>query len=341
MARRGAALRASLIAVTVAVVSAAAQVRIGWLLANRAAQARADASPSRTPGEAPAGQLTRRGLGGLFSAHRVAAAAGDGRSSAGTLRLACPRRALRSPKRRACARGAADLHGRAALHVQAATAQLDYQMRPLGSHPCAPLLHLQLAPCSHSRAHNQHAHTTHHKTQHTQAQTEQGDPGGSYRAAYGYVLCDPGTTVSPKSTADVALAVKQALGDAARDGKALKIRASRHKFHTTTSLACPDQQYAFPGTPPANGSAGAAPANGGGSGGGVHSGVLALAVLHDNMDRVLEHDPVKFTMTVGAGMRVNQLLPEATRLNMSVMVSHLLLSCSYLTHVTNETQFVI
>lgn len=96
MARRGAALRASLIAVTVAVVLAAAQVRIGWLLANRAAQARADASPSRTPGEAPAGQLTRRGLGGLFSAHRVAAAAGDGRSSAGTLRLACPRRALRS-----------------------------------------------------------------------------------------------------------------------------------------------------------------------------------------------------------------------------------------------------
>ncbi len=36
--------------------------------------------------------------------------------------------------------------------------------------------------------------------------------------------------------------------------------------------------------------------------------------------QVLSYDPVKFTMTVGTGMRINQLLPEATRHNMSVMV---------------------
>jgi hypothetical protein len=151
----------------------------------------------------------------------------------------------------------------------------------------------------------------------------------------------------------VARAVKTYLAEAAKTGKTLKVRASRHKFHTTTSLACPDQQYAVP-----NGTV-------------DHNGVLAVALLHDTMDKVgraqgagagegaggvpaaathrggdahsaaavtprpdknhplclaaspskvLEFDAAKHTMTVGAGMRLNQLLPEATKLNMSVMV---------------------
>ena len=126
------------------------------------------------------------------------------------------------------------------------------------------------------------------------------------------MLCEPDATVSPLTTADVALAVTKALADARKAGKALRVRASRNKFHTTTTLACPDQTKPHPG---ANGTT-------------VESlkahhatdGFYALAVLHDGMDKVISYDPVKFTMTVGAGMRVKQLLEEATRLNMSVMV---------------------
>jgi len=119
----------------------------------------------------------------------------------------------------------------------------------------------------------------------------------------GYVVCDPGITVSVNSTVAVAAAVKKYRAEAEKTGKTLKIRASRHKFHTTTSLACPDQQYAVP-----NGSL-------------SHEGVLAVAILHDGLDKVLAVDPIKHTMTVGAGMRLNQLLPAATKYNMSVIVS--------------------
>jgi hypothetical protein len=87
----------------------------------------------------------------------------------------------------------------------------------------------------------------------------------------GYVVCDPGVTVSPKSTAGVAYAVKKYIAEAATAGLALKIRASRHKFHSTTTLACPDQE---------------APLIGNGTGGVKHGGVLAVAILHDNMDKV-------------------------------------------------------
>jgi hypothetical protein len=219
-----------------------------------------------------------------------------------------------------------------------------------------------------------------------QGQTLPGDKPGSYRAAYGalscagralppaaaapgaaasgahaahagrapstpptppktgYVVCDPGITVDVASTADVVTAVKKYLSEAARAGQALKIRASRHKFHTTTSMACPDQQYAQPnGTVP-------------------HGGVLAVALLHDKLDKVgrraepgapalgppaaaelstagtgaltpagppppapfpaqvLEVDPATYTMKIGAGMRLSQFLEAATAHKMSVMV---------------------
>jgi hypothetical protein len=59
-------------------------------------------------------------------------------------------------------------------------------------------------------------------------------------------VCDPGITLSPKTTATVAYWVKHYLQAAAKAGKTLKIRASRHKFHSTTSLACPNQEFAMP-----------------------------------------------------------------------------------------------
>jgi FAD/FMN-containing dehydrogenase len=100
------------------------------------------------------------------------------------------------------------------------------------------------------------------------------------------------------------------IAEAARAGKDLKIRASRHKFHTTTSLACPDQTFANGTDPPA----------GSGAPAGHAPNVMAVAILHDKMDKVLAVDPENFRMTVGAGMRINQLLPAATAANMSVMV---------------------
>jgi hypothetical protein len=128
-------------------------------------------------------------------------------------------------------------------------------------------------------------------------------------------VCEPGITLAPKTTATVAYWVKNYVQSAARAGKALKIRASRHKFHSTTSLACPNQEYALPDAL-GRGPAGPPAPKGGHKGGGV----LAVAILQDNMDRVISADEGARTMTVGAGMLVSQLLAEATKRNMSVLV---------------------
>lgn len=50
---------------------------------------------------------------------------------------------------------------------------------------------------------------------------------------------------------------------------------------------------------------------------------MTVAILHDKMNNTLSHDPDKYIMTIGAGMKIRELTSEATRLNMSVFIGTL------------------
>jgi hypothetical protein len=51
-----------------------------------------------------------------------------------------------------------------------------------------------------------------------------------------------------------------------------------------------------------------------------NAGVLSVAILNDKLNGVLAVDPAAHTMTVGAGMDMNQLFKHATDNKMSVQV---------------------
>lgn len=51
--------------------------------------------------------------------------------------------------------------------------------------------------------------------------------------------------------------------------------------------------------------------------------VMTVAILHDNMNTTLAHNPESYTMTIGAGMKIRELTSEATRLGMSVFIGTL------------------
>ncbi|KAI8475634.1 MAG: hypothetical protein J3K34DRAFT_517253 [Monoraphidium minutum] len=135
-------------------------------------------------------------------------------------------------------------------------------------------------------------------------------------AARGNVLCNPGVTLAPRSTEWVAYNVRRYVADAARANKTLKVRASRNGFHSSTSLPCPGRAAA-----PAAGGAPAAGAAGGGAPG--SGGVMAVAILLDNLDQVISYDAAAMALTVGAGMTVGRLLKEATARNASVLLGAL------------------
>lgn len=76
-------------------------------------------------------------------------------------------------------------------------------------------------------------------------------------------------------------------------------------FHTSTSFVCPNQLPSLVEGPEKD------------------PGTISVAILHDKMNYTVKHDPAKFTMTIGAGMKIREFTAEATRLGMSVQVGSL------------------
>ena len=117
-------------------------------------------------------------------------------------------------------------------------------------------------------------------------------------------MCDSEVVVQPNSTADVAAAMKALGAQADASGKALKVRATRRKFHSSAAFTCPDQngglqRLASPKT------------------------VLGAAILHEGLNKALGYDAKAHVLRVGAGMNLTELLKAATDVGASVQVGTL------------------
>lgn len=131
----------------------------------------------------------------------------------------------------------------------------------------------------------------------------------SYTAAYHYITCDAASIVTPTSTAEVAAIVKQAYKKT-QSGRPVTLRVSRPKFHSSATFVCP----VSPGYGPTAKISQE-------SGKKVELTPETIGVLQSKLNKVLAVDSKKYTMRVGPGMKINELLPAATKAKMSVQVS--------------------
>ncbi|WIA41247.1 hypothetical protein OEZ86_004858 [Tetradesmus obliquus] len=129
--------------------------------------------------------------------------------------------------------------------------------------------------------------------------------GTSYKAAYHYVQCEADYVIEPGSTQELADAIKAYKQLAEEKGAQLKVRVSRRLFHSTTSFVCPAQLKSFADSPENK------------------PNVISVAVLHERLNTTLSADPEKFTMRIGAGMKLREFTAEATRNGMSVQIGSL------------------
>lgn len=104
----------------------------------------------------------------------------------------------------------------------------------------------------------------------------------------------------------------------AQAGTPVTVRTSRPKFHSTATFVCPASAAVPAG---AKGAAAAVTTEAGKRAAGAKAAVTEVGVLQGKLAKVLAVDPVKYTMRVGAGMRITEFLQEATKNKMSVQVS--------------------
>ncbi|WIA38074.1 hypothetical protein OEZ86_001443 [Tetradesmus obliquus] len=133
----------------------------------------------------------------------------------------------------------------------------------------------------------------------------------SYVAAYHYLQCAADSMPVPASTAEVAAIVSWYYAKA-RAGQRVTLRVSRPKFHSTATFVCP---VAPAPIRPAAVAQERAPQGG--------KAPLEIAILQSKLNKVLAVDKQKYTMRVGAGMRVTELLPAATKAGMSMQIGSL------------------
>jgi FAD/FMN-containing dehydrogenase len=76
-------------------------------------------------------------------------------------------------------------------------------------------------------------------------------------------------------------------------------------FHSTTSFVCPAQLKSYADTPESN------------------PNMITVGVIQERMNYTISTDPEKFTMRIGAGMKLREFTAEATRVGMSVQVGSL------------------
>lgn len=138
----------------------------------------------------------------------------------------------------------------------------------------------------------------------------------SYIAAYHYLTCPTSAQAEPASTQELAGTVAK-FHQTARAGAPVTLRTSRPKFHSTATFVCPTSTVL-----PLTAKGASSPAVTTEAGSSKAKGAPAeVGVLQSKMNKVLAVDSAKYTMRVGAGMTINELLKEATKNKMSVQVS--------------------
>jgi FAD/FMN-containing dehydrogenase len=115
----------------------------------------------------------------------------------------------------------------------------------------------------------------------------------------GYTTCVTDELISPRSTEELAAAVKRAAATAAAQARRLKIRAARQGCASSQSFTCAVQPSYTPLT--VNGTAS-----------------YAVGLMLDGMNKLLSVDAAKRQLRVQAQMTVRQLLQAANANSLSV-----------------------
>eukprot|EP00882_Tetradesmus_deserticola_P001995 GHRQ01002140.1.p1 GENE.GHRQ01002140.1~~GHRQ01002140.1.p1 ORF type:complete len:593 (+),score=177.48 GHRQ01002140.1:42-1820(+) len=135
----------------------------------------------------------------------------------------------------------------------------------------------------------------------------------SYIAAYHYLQCTADSMPVPTSTKEVAAIVGQYYAKA-QAGQPVTLRVSRPKFHSTATFVCPVAPTTLRSAAVAQERAPWPRAE---------KAPLEVAILQSKLNKVLAVDKQQYTMRVGAGMRLTELLPAATKAGMSAQIGSL------------------
>jgi len=142
---------------------------------------------------------------------------------------------------------------------------------------------------------------------------------GTYQAAYHYLRCSASAIVVPENTAQLVGVIKEYYAKA-KSGVPVTIRSSRPSFHSSATFPCPGPAQKSPAvTPAVTTEAGPRKATG--------AAPITVAVHHQKLNKVIAKNPMgPYTLTVGAGMDLNELTAAATKNGMSVQIGSL---CAY------------